>query len=438
MSDNVQVPPDAAILIPGLRHSEVEQSIDLIGLKIARAMDRNAKTARAEFLLKEGKDEDYGGGCKTRMLRIVRKDDTGEKPVLDLYEMSYSHLLLDGAANESLIKRISRLGLSLLSNAPRLVSSLMKPGKTREQKMQMALATLILLVLVLYMVVLVFTAVYTVMQRPELGLEAPAWMETLIEDEQEPAETPGGAERKAAGSGEEGASELNILQYLVIVLTALGLLTTQDYQRKLREAATQYTAIMNYFNLGERKGRLSGQLADLLEHIAEKQEPAYNNIHLLSYSFGSILAIDGLYQHGRLSERFRLVKTLVTIGCPFDFIRTYWPGYFKRREALPWSPPPWLNVYSPLDVLGSNFRNDDQDGEAAHGVEIGSAATEVVRPRNLVFTRGVSLESLSFWDILYLTGFKAHASYWERSSTSDLSCFDLLIPELYAGQPVLG
>src|SRR5262245_58741402 len=99
-----QLPLEAAIVIPGLSSGLVNQSIDVIGHKIARAMDRRAKTSGAEFFLKEGKDEDYGEDCKTRMLRIVRKDETGERPVLDLYEMSYSHRLFGDLPNESLVK----------------------------------------------------------------------------------------------------------------------------------------------------------------------------------------------------------------------------------------------------------------------------------------------------------------------------------------------
>ena len=66
------------------------------------------------------------------------------------------------------------------------------------------------------------------------------------------------------------------------------------------------------------------------------------------------------------------VKNLVTIGCPFDMVRTYWPNYFINRQRQSNAPVQWINIYAPLDVFGSNFRDDDKTDDAEQGIVVGA------------------------------------------------------------------
>ena len=72
----------------------------------------------------------------------------------------------------------------------------------------------------------------------------------------------------------------------------------------------------------------------LLEHLAEKEEVRYRRLDVVAYSFGTIVAIDAFFPlQGRPSRVFQDVETLGTIRCPFDLVRTFWPGYLDNRYA---------------------------------------------------------------------------------------------------------
>jgi hypothetical protein len=106
-------------------------------------------------------------------------------------------------------------------------------------------------------------------------------------------------------------------------------------------------------------------------------------------------AVPGWKETGRA---FQSVHTLVTIGCPFDFVRTFWSDYFdESRDYTDKVPLRWLNVYSPVDVLGSNFRNDPQPGDANINIraEQVNSASGVPAPTNVPFTDGLSFSRLS-------------------------------------------
>ena len=120
--------------------------------------------------------------------------------------------------------------------------------------------------------------------------------------------------------------------------------------------------------------------------------PLYERVHVMGYSFGSVVAIDSLYPFNQEPPvRFSAVHAFVTIACPFDLIRTYfkeYPGsptaanpanppvrpysYFENRCALPNAPKRWLNIYSLSDVMSSNFRDDERIDAAVASIGLRS------------------------------------------------------------------
>ena len=71
---------------------------------------------------------------------------------------------------------------------------------------------------------------------------------------------------------------------------------------------------------GALRNRLSGGLQDLVDKVAERRDVGH--IHLLGYSFGSLVAIDTVYPHGSSpAPSLTIVDTLITIGSPFDLVR---------------------------------------------------------------------------------------------------------------------
>lgn len=228
------------------------------------------------------------------------------------------------------------------------------------------------------------------------------------------------------------------LQLFVVLLTAVGLWTKTGMKELLARVSGEVTCAAQYLERGERSGALAGQFSSLLEYIAEEEARtglAYRNLHVVSFSFGTVVTLDALFPHSTLTKSTRRIDTLVTIGCPFDFIRTYWPEYFGRREAWATAPRRWVNVYAPADVLGSDFRDDTPKGSFERGVEVKSGDPR--RPTdNIAFGRDLRLGD-SFKDIVTLVGFKVHALYWEKGQTFDVNCFDHIVRAVYEGDYAL-
>jgi hypothetical protein len=65
----------------------------------------------------------------------------------------------------------------------------------------------------------------------------------------------------------------------------------------LVKGALTYISIIEYITYGERREVIASQFSDLLEHIAEKS--VYRHIHVVAYSFGSIVALDTLFPASR-------------------------------------------------------------------------------------------------------------------------------------------
>jgi hypothetical protein len=226
-----------------------------------------------------------------------------------------------------------------------------------------------------------------------------------------------------------------VSQVLIILAAILGAIFP-NFQKQLSKAAINYVGAIDYVSVGERQNVIAGQLVDLLDHIATKG--IYRHIQIVAYSFGSIIAIDNLFPFGQKpAERYNLVHTLVTIGSPFDLIRLFWPDYFRERQALPDIPKRWFNIYSLTDVLSSNFRDDAHQDKAQQTVSVTNSGTAPLVPTNISYNRGMSSKSLSAFDLITLTGLRAHAMYWEREHEAETTCFSVMVAEMYAGDQML-
>jgi hypothetical protein len=127
----------------------------------------------------------------------------------------------------------------------------------------------------------------------------------------------------------------------------------------------------------------------------------------------------------------------VTIGCPFDLVRAVRPDYFTGRRQLVGAPKQWLNVYTPNDILGSNFRNDDlaeqpEPEVIANAIGAGPSGDDPpLQPVNLAYHPGGVPPGSGFLDILVFSGFRAHAQYWDAGTSGEETCFDEIITRLY-------
>jgi hypothetical protein len=131
------------------------------------------------------------------------------------------------------------------------------------------------------------------------------------------------------------------------------------------------------------------------------------------------------------------------VGCPFDIVRSVWPRYFDGRVAGD-APATWLNVFAPLDVLGSNFIDGDDDAvvpehvtprrrpRGAHRgwVDVGESGEGCRHPVNVLYQSGPLGQRASALQALMLSGFKVHSMYWDDEDSTDVGAVRSIVTHL--------
>lgn len=143
------------------------------------------------------------------------------------------------------------------------------------------------------------------------------------------------------------------------------------------------------------------------------------DIHLLGYSFGSLVLYDAAFPHptsGKGSAPLDRAASLVTIGCPLDFVRLYFKDYTTGRQARS-SELPWTNIFNAADVFASNLKNKS-DTDAGQSDAPG---LEQLKPESIQYLH----EELNLTQLLMAKGFRTHAGYW--GTADEGSCFERLL-----------
>ena len=415
------VPRDAIIFIPSINKAASDQSVETIARRIASALDTGAGTSEAQFLITmQSKAQAYAPQYSTDVCSIVRQDGQRETPVADVYELNYQKTLAEHYDNRSLLGKIALLLLALFSALLSVFRVFRRPHGRKMEAWQIFYGLLAVLVLFVYLGLLVWAGVQTVLTLPEIKSAM------VSEKPKEPAAVPGmdqaAAQTRAQASAEEQKPKITWQQVLVI-LTALGL-SLPLLKRFVTDTGARMICAIHYFSYHTKENVIMGQLTALLEHVAEKEVYRDMPIHLISYSFGGVIAYDSLFPRSlEPGVRFRRVHSLVTIGFPYDFVETFWPGYFGDRGRLAKTPQRWLNVHAPVDV-----------GSTENPFAVVQA--EGTETETIAFTVGIP-QKLTFINSLALIGFRSHGKYWEKSYENEIDCFSALVPALYRGSRFL-
>ena len=427
---------DAAIFLPNLAGQWTDQSIETMARRVAVALDRSA-SAEARFVAKLGStNEVYGNGLKASVATISRVDGAAELPLIDVYGFEYHASLTSDWTRRNLFTKALLVFVMTLYSTVRLIGSITRPrsrerrptdeagdrertdggGATRNHVratsplhvLQLLYGLGILLVFSVYAAVVVVAFLQTAAHLPWLSKGHPS----------------------------------TLAQRVVVIATAVGLSVpkVRDWISKL---AVDYLSAITYLGFGQRKTVIAGELQALLEHLAEHRDPTYARIHLIGYSFGSVIALDTLFPKGTAAPlRADKVRTVVTIGCPFDMVRTYWRDYFTERDE-PGGRRKWWNVFNPDDVLSSNFRNDaETNGAPTEGLDLaGDRAPDpggdhVVRPDENIVYNPSGKGGLTIKGLFALTGLRAHAAYWDDDVDAD-TCLIPVMSRIYAGTKAL-
>jgi hypothetical protein len=417
-NDGVGTQRVAIIWLPGLKATG-NTALDAIARRIACALDRRSVTSAAKFSVAPTlKEIDRGKAGKVRRASIVRLDGSEQVPVVDVFEIDYREVLLrphlDGTALIRWIEATWVVIRSLVLTLSSLFHARGKHargkharGKTVKERSQLFVGAIYLAFLIMYVWILFISVIIAISTL--LGLE---WLPVV-------------------GCWEEASKILGVLLVLAFGASA----TVPAMRARVEEAGARTISAFAYLHAGRQQSVLAGRVADLVEHLAEERA-IYRRVDIFAYSFGSLVAIDTLFPYARSPEpRLGIVKWLVTIGCPFDAVRTIWPSYAEGRGALQGSPAGWLNIYSPLDVFGSHFRDGNEPGAPTVSIAA-SGDAEGRKPENFLFQTSHA-DSLGLVDVILLGGFRAHTYYWADQEEGENTCFNDIVSELYINDWIL-
>ncbi|WP_138431630.1 hypothetical protein [Fodinibius saliphilus] len=455
MGDQFEKRRDAIIYVPALSKEHGNDSINAMANRLAAAFDRNAESGEAEFYIKKEAREDFREFDSPRFTIIQKGDE--DIPVVDLYELDYRDLLLSPMNERKPVVHLLSILWSCLGMVPRLIKGMKRTSKTSLEKWQVFYGWAMAGTVSTYFFLLLFALGATlsdfsaVIHGPQANTVAPKTVPDITSgmvkiDSVESGNTTVADTTKSKLQEKSIYSVLKRLFLwlpvpIVIVVAALGLFSKEDFKQMISELGKELAAAENYLSVDEKRSKIRGQFATLLEHISEKEGeglPKYDNIHLLSYSFGSIIALDSLFPNDSpLVPRFQMVDSLTTIGTPYDFISTYWPEYFNSRMQYDGVPRNWINIYMKSDVFGSNF-TDSKTGETS-GIEFHpdyclDEKSSIAPNVNRLSGPNRSLKDYGWFNRLRLIGFKTHSQYWEGEAGFDVNSIDIVVQELFTNE----
>lgn len=209
---------------------------------------------------------------------------------------------------------------------------------------------------------------------------------------------------------------------IIVNFTALVILVFPAINTSIISLACEFVSASNYLERGRTKQTIHGQMDILIEKIVE-EEGDNCEICFHSYSFGTLICLDYIFPFGiRPSTRLQKhLKGLITIGCPIEFVKVYFPKFLTGRNIIMNDNIKWINIYSLADALGSNFRKQNDQGIAEYSFQ-----SNTIKPINIqyeVTNTNVNIITQFFT----LHALKAHSSYWDYEDDGQ-NCFRNLIP----------
>lgn len=320
---------DAIIFVPGLgslRHRNLAHIADVL----CNEFDRAATTEAARFAVRQTTAR---SGDDAEVVRTIwRIDGDDSAPVVDIYGVDHSTIEQADAIPTNPVARVLTLALTVLAGVMIWSAAWFRRNrraKTFAQMLQLLLCLAILLLLGAYLVTAVFALAQLVMTA-------------VAESTGKPPPT------------------ITSPQVLVVVAAVLGTLLPQ-VREHLTTAAEQYLRMMRYLWIAGPRNNLRGELLTLLERASERDE--VNRIHLVGFSFGSLVAIDMVLPASKSpTARMARVTSLTTVGCPFD---QHLRSDRRARIQLP-----------QRQQAGSGHHRRPGPGHRAHGAAVGQHRLE--------------------------------------------------------------
>ncbi|MFH1121973.1 MAG: hypothetical protein V1775_19300 [Bacteroidota bacterium] len=395
------------IYIPGLGEAFRNESVDKYAERFMHELDVNTTEASAVFSLKQ-ENEHYGGNAKleTRVVTIIKHVNNEEDMVYRFYDFNYADILTSKFNAYNIFIKSALLLWLVFSKIGLVMYRLFynKKGQWYSAKFKLVAFYSIILLLAL--------AVFGIIQIPSALAAFISFSGDLSSISGYFNLSP--AAQKKIESFSVSITALGAILYTIVPGAGIY----------LASLASEFISANNYVAMGTQMQRIQGELDALVEHIAEK-EGQQARIHLHAYSFGSIIALDQVFplSNSPTKRMGQMLEAIVTTGCPYDFIYTYYPEFYKNRNAVLKDKFTWYNIYSSADALGTNFMKDNRSEEPMYGIgDTGQL------PKNLRY-EVTNSNPFGLSDFFMLQAFKVHQVYWDNSALGQ-SCLRHLIVEM--------
>lgn len=217
--------------------------------------------------------------------------------------------------------------------------------------------------------------------------------------------------------------DFHLTSQIIVLFTSLLVLIVPNANTIITDLATNFVCANDYLQHGSQKQLIQGNLEHLVDYITENEKDC--KIHIHSYSFGSILALDYIYPYGIKASQNALqyCEAIITIGTSYEFVNSYYPIFYENRDTKPGDQLQWINVYSVADALGTNFRKDSIAGESELTLK-----GALNKPINVNYEVS-PISKFSIVDFIMLYSIKVHDMYWD-DNTEGQSCLGSLYSEM--------
>lgn len=384
-----------AIYISGLGQSANKESVEKYAARYIKELEYS--TSGINYYTKVDKIyyNDDQSSLAVRIFQHPKEEQKSDKDTLiyTFYDFEYNELLNQKFQNNNLFLKNLALLLLVMRKLPSLITSLFK-RRTYTKGGQTFYMFLLFLIMALAVLLLLpsFTIVF---DKLNIGNHCIICLE-----------------EKYSGLIKLGMS-----------ITTLLILFIPESSTLLIKIAAEFTTIDNYIQYGEQSQIIQGNLDALIEYIVENDENP--NIHLHTYSFGSVIALDALFPLGNepSANIQNNINLLITVAAPYEFINNYYPNFYRKRINVMSEKIEWINVYSTMDAFASNFRKDNKVGEAKYGI---MGRKEVPINLNYEIARREKYNIFSFLTLKHIT---MHKSYWDDSKSGQ-SCTRLIFNKM--------
>lgn len=381
------------LFVPGL-----EESPSNTAQRVAELMALDLSRGAGTFTVEHGPTA-AGGAKLADQWRIV--DEAGQ-PVLDLSTVDYRGPLTKGAGSGEGVKATLRqlvTALRCLGMTVSLLLSARRRVKSGLARAQLGVGIVAAVVLLLVVGLTIYTG----------GAALGRWNIPKLPENVEDVAAMG----------------------MVAVLT-WALVKSRPRLEAATETIRQFLDYAHDANLVKGATNVLREALDPLVHADGPK-----NVHVVGYSFGSLVALDLFFPktstHPTPDPRYgSSIASLITIGCPVDFMRLYFPDYPGNRTAR-LDGLRWVNIFNPADVFGSNFLEDDDFSgtDESDARPVAFPGCECV-PTSIRYTD----ERLSLRSVVFRArGFASHCQYWRDADRGD--CLNLVTDVVLTPAPQL-